>query len=360
VCDGWTVGGWRDARRGVGPLARMVAWAARAARFVVRDDGVSATRDETSRGAEYTPLWWRLLAGGVVLCALAGCSGHGASSVQQRRARRSSHRPSDPSTLTTSTTTPDSTTTMVAVPSTTPDGLPEVIAHGPRDRPLVALTFDSNLTDAMIAELDRGQVRSFYNAAVIDELDQMQVPATIFLAGKWIERYPEATRRLAADPLFELGSHSYAHRAFHLPCYGLGGLPEALMAPDVEHSEELLRQFTDRPSPYFRFPGGCYDATALRAIAPVGVTIIQYDVASGDAFGHSVSAIVDNTLRQAQNGSIVVMHITDGNTAPLTAYALPSIVHGLRARGFTLVKVSDLLGTDQRQPQGTQPLTTPR
>ncbi len=216
-------------------------------------------------------------------------------------------------------------------------------ASGPRDRPAVALTFDSNLTDAMIGELNAGKVASFANVAVIDELDRLQVPATIFLAGKWIERYPDLTRRLAADPLFELASHSYAHRAYRQPCYGLGTLAPPEMAADVALSEAVLRQFTTRPSPYFRFPGGCYDGTALRAIAPTGVTVIQYDLASGDAFGTSVRTIVGNVLANTHNGSIIVMHITGGNTAPLTAYAVPDVVAGLRQRGFQLVKISDLL-----------------
>jgi len=237
------------------------------------------------------------------------------------------------------------TTVPFTVPTTVPPppAVPPVFYNGPRDRPMVALTFDSNLTDAMIQELSSGKVASFANVAVIDELDQLQVPATIFLAGKWIERYPDLTRRLAADPLFELGSHSYAHEAFHQPCYGLGTLPAVGMAADVAHSEALLRQFTSRPTLYFRFPGGCFDQAALRAIAPTGVTVIQYDLPSGDAFGTSVPAIVRNVLTKTQPGSIIVMHITGGNTAPLTSDALPQVVAGLRQKGFTLVRLSDLL-----------------
>ena len=49
------------------------------------------------------------------------------------------------------------------------------------------------------------------------------------------------------------------------------------------------------------------------------------------------------TRCQARNGSIIVMHLTGGNTAPLTALALPAVVDGLRTRGFQLVKVSTLL-----------------
>ena len=54
-------------------------------------------------------------------------------------------------------------------------------------------------------------------------------------------------------------------------------------------------------------------------------------------------AIVNNVLANTHNGSIIVMHITGGNTAPLTAYAVPDVVFGLRQRGFELLKISDLL-----------------
>jgi len=242
---------------------------------------------------------------------------------------------------TTTTTVPPPTTMTTTLP---PRAIAPVVANGPRDRRAVALTFDSNLTDAMIQELHNGKVASFANVAVLDELDQMQVPATIFLAGKWIEQYPDVTRRIAADPFLEVGSHSYSHRAFHQPCYGLGTIRVADMADDVNRSEALLRQYSTRPTPYFRFPGGCYDEAALRAVGPTGVTVIQYDLPSGDAFGTNVNAIVRNVLGNTRNGAIVVMHITGGNTAPLTALALPPIVNGLRQRGFQLVRLSDLLG----------------
>ena len=47
-------------------------------------------------------------------------------------------------------------------------------------------------------------------------------------------------------------------------------------------------------------------------------------------------------LRQAHDGAIVVLHITQDN-APRTADALPAIIDGLRARSYRLVDLSDLL-----------------
>jgi peptidoglycan/xylan/chitin deacetylase (PgdA/CDA1 family) len=204
------------------------------------------------------------------------------------------------------------------------------------------LTFDSNMTDAMLQLLSSGKVKSYANVGVIDELQRSHTPATFFLAGKWVERYPELTRRIAADPGFELASHSYAHLGFTPRCYHLGVLPVDRMAADVEHSFRVLAPFGGRQTRYFRFPGGCYDTRALRAIAPTRCTVVQYDVVSGDAFTNDPSVIINNVLRHAHDGGIVVLHITQAN-APRTADALPAIIAGLHARGYQLARVSELL-----------------
>jgi len=92
--------------------------------------------------------------------------------------------------------------------------VPAVVTHGPSGRHRIALTFDSNMTDLMLHRLNTGQVDSYANTAVVDELAARHVPAALFLSGKWVQRYPGLTRRIAADPDFEVGSHSYAHRGF--------------------------------------------------------------------------------------------------------------------------------------------------
>jgi peptidoglycan/xylan/chitin deacetylase (PgdA/CDA1 family) len=224
-----------------------------------------------------------------------------------------------------------------------PLSLPEVINHGDRSKPLVALTFDSNMTATMLRDLNTGRVVRFVNDRVISELREKHVPATFFLSGLWVERYPDVAASLASDPLFEVGSHSYAHLGFRDHCYDLGHIDLARAAADVEHSESVLDRIAPQHTRYFRFPGGCYDAKSLAAIRAAHVQVVQYDVASGDAFGMNPTWMVANTLASVRNGSIVVMHITGGNRAPFTDRALPLIVEGLRTRGFTLVTLSQLI-----------------
>jgi peptidoglycan/xylan/chitin deacetylase (PgdA/CDA1 family) len=221
-------------------------------------------------------------------------------------------------------------------------GVPTVVSHGPSSGRRIALTFDSNMTEAMLRRLDAHQVDSYANPAVVDELQARDAPATFFLSGLWVQRYPELTRRIADNPRFELASHSNAHRGFTASCYTLDPLPADQMAADVERSFAVLAPFGGRQTRYFRFPGGCYDRAALRALAGTHTTVIQYDDVGDDPFNDDAAGITATVLAQAHAGAIVVLHITKGN-APRTADALPGVIDGLRARGYHLVTLSELL-----------------
>ncbi|MCF2531260.1 polysaccharide deacetylase family protein [Yinghuangia soli] len=224
-----------------------------------------------------------------------------------------------------------------------PDGLPQVFTNGPRDRPRVALTFDGDMTVGMRGRLADGRTASYDNAELLAKLRRLHAPATFFLTGLWIDTYPQQARGIATDPLFEVASHSLTHRGFAGQCYGLGKVPDAEMAGEAQAPFDRLRDVAGaRTVPYFRFPGGCLDAAALRGIAPAGLTPVQWDVVSGDADGASGAAIAQRVLAQVRNGSVVVMHNSLGPAAH-TADAIEAIVEGLRAKGYELVRVSDLV-----------------
>ncbi len=238
-----------------------------------------------------------------------------------------------------------------------PKGLPSVVNSGPADRPRVALTFDADMTPAMLRRLHTGEVGSYYNATLIAELRRRKVPATLFLTGLWMQHYPDVTRELAADPLFELGTHTWQHGAFTARCYGLPVTPPSQMLEEVLRAQRLLDELAgDRSTRLFRFPGGCYDRAALRAIAPAGVTVVQFDVPGGDGFQPRPAAIVRAVVSGARNGSIVVLHMNGANTSPRTADAVGPIAQRLRRQGYVLTTVSGLFTPD---PQPPTPLREP-
>ncbi|MER7165019.1 polysaccharide deacetylase family protein [Micromonospora sp. NPDC000207] len=230
-----------------------------------------------------------------------------------------------------------------SVPGASPVGSrPPVVDHGPRRGDLVALTFDADMTEAMRYQLRSGAVRSYANLAIIDLLERERVPATFFLTGMWVEQYPEVTRRLADNPRFELANHTYAHHAFVRDCYGLPYRPAEALTADASRTFDVIAPYGGRQTRYFRFPGLCHDRAALRALAPLGVTVVDGDVVSGDPFATAWQPIVKAVLDGVRPGSVIVLHVTEAN-APMTDEALPHILAGLAERGLTPAPLSEVL-----------------
>jgi peptidoglycan-N-acetylglucosamine deacetylase len=212
-------------------------------------------------------------------------------------------------------------------------------------RKLIALTFD-------LCE-QPGEVAG-YDGAIIDYLRRENIKATFFAGGKWLRSHEERARQLMADPLFEIGSHSEAHRNFR----GLEGdrLANEILGP--QRSYEMIRArltkaqcvredpaAESRIAPrirLFRFPYGACNPLSLQAVHDQGLRAIQWDVATGDpAPNVSAAAIVHAMVARAHPGAIILTHANGRGWH--TAEALPLAVPKLRKMGFEFVTVSELL-----------------
>jgi peptidoglycan-N-acetylglucosamine deacetylase len=221
--------------------------------------------------------------------------------------------------------------------------VPQIVTHSRRDRRRVALTFDADLTSAMRARLAAGTVSSYADMRIVEHLVTTGTPATFFFTGLWMETYPEQTRRIARHNLFELATHSQTHRGFREGCFTLGLVRPEEMYTEVTQPIATLRKLTGRTSRLFRFPGGCHTPEALGVARSAGVTVVHWDVDSGDAFCDSADFIVDKVATGVQPGSIILCHI-GGPNAPRTSDALPRILTALADLDVEPVTISELLG----------------
>ncbi|MEU7590517.1 polysaccharide deacetylase family protein [Micromonospora sp. NPDC049230] len=281
------------------------------------------------------PLWGVLVAAAVL--GSAACSASRVPPTERPAFVGSSETTAAPSV---SATAPQGAS---AVPGATRVGTrAPVVDHGPRRGNRVALTFDADMTDAMLASLRAGRVTSYANLRILDLLERDEVPATFFLTGKWVQRYPDVTKRIAGNPRFELANHTYGHAAFTADCYDLPSLPVDKLAGDVAKTFEVIKPYGGRQTRYFRFPGLCHDAATLDALAPLGVTVVDGDVVSGDPFATAWKPLVRAVLDHVRPGSVVIMHVTEANAA-MTDEALPHILAGLRERGLEPAPLSEVL-----------------
>jgi peptidoglycan/xylan/chitin deacetylase (PgdA/CDA1 family) len=203
-------------------------------------------------------------------------------------------------------------------------GHPDVLDHGPRDAMKLALTFDACSTTE----------EKKYDERIVNALVQHRVPATLFIGGSWARDEAEALKALAKNPLFELGNHTYSHP--HLTWKTDDRIRE-----ELARTQEEIAGITGVKPALFRPPFGEYDDRVVQIAKELGLKTVEYDLPSGDP-GAPTDKLVEWVVREAKPGSIVVMHLN--HVTFHTADALPEIIAGLRARGFTFVKVSDLAG----------------
>ncbi len=185
-----------------------------------------------------------------------------------------------------------------------------------------------------------------YDARIIALLRETSTEATLFITGLWAKTYPSQARSFASDPLFELANHSWDHRAFRSPCYGLAAVTtDSARRRQISRTVAYLRELTGVTTRHFRFPGGCHSSSDVSLVYDEAHIPVQWDVVSGDPFQTDASVIVDNVLQGTRGGSIIVMHMNGRPNAPKTYRALRTIIPELKSRGYRFVTLSTLLGS---------------
>jgi peptidoglycan-N-acetylglucosamine deacetylase len=183
--------------------------------------------------------------------------------------------------------------------------------------------------------------------AIVDWLVDHDVHATIFMTGAMAENpNTDAGRQVLAlvqahPDLFTLGNHSYTHRDFRT-------LSSAQIAEELRRTEAAIAPYCSQDlHPFFRPPNGGYDTDVLEAVGAAGyrytvtweIDTIDWRPIKNDPPGPTADDIVGKVLGNAQNGSIVLMHLGGYETYD----ALPRMVAGLRDAGFHLVTLDQLL-----------------
>ncbi len=215
----------------------------------------------------------------------------------------------------------------LALGMTSPGPVAAPVEHGPRTGNRVALTFDACTTTREATPFD---------ARIPAILRSLHAPATLFVGGGWAGSERSELASLSRDSLFEIANHAFHHP--HLTRLGEDGIRSELV-----RAQDEIATVTGRRPVLFRAPYGELDERVVRVASSLGLTTVEYDLPSGDPDPHaSASRLVEWVVGRARPGSIVVLHMNHPRFH--TAEALPGIVTGLRARGFELVTVGQLLG----------------
>lgn len=204
--------------------------------------------------------------------------------------------------------------------------LATVLSHGNEDDKVVALTFDDGF--------DPKTTRK-----ILDVLQRYHVNATFFPTGRAILGSPGVWRDIVAAG-FPIGDHTHNHPTLSDLCY-------RQQLTELQRQARAVRSTLRIPvQPYMRPPYEAWNRTTRIATTAAGQqAVVLWNIDTRDWAGSTVKTITRRALH-GENGAIVLMHTTVGDTA----IALPDIIRGYLARGFRFVTIGQLLGIDGPVP----------
>lgn len=190
----------------------------------------------------------------------------------------------------------------------------QVVRRGPEGRRRVALTFDDG--------------PSSYTPQILKILRERKAKATFFMLGQQVAANPSAARRVLAAG-HELANHSYSHPM--LPSFS-----------ELSSANRVIRRATGFKPCLFRPPYGALNSSVISSARTLGMKSVLWDIDTVD-WSSPGSAAIRARGSDAGRGSIVLMH-DGGGPRSQTVEALPGMIGNLRARGYRLVTVTQLLG----------------
>jgi peptidoglycan/xylan/chitin deacetylase (PgdA/CDA1 family) len=193
----------------------------------------------------------------------------------------------------------------------------------------VALSFDDGPSDS--------------TPEVLEILDAYSARATFFVIGSWVERLPEIVRD-AAGRGHEIANHTWSH-ADGDRIRELGTLRD-----EVARTNAVIAETLAAPPKLLRPPYGSDPGRYARVAADCGLeATVLWSVQTFDwQDPEDASSIVEQVAAEAEPGAIVLFHDghrlkNDERPRRPTVAALPQALDWLRANGYEMTTVSELL-----------------
>lgn len=201
-----------------------------------------------------------------------------------------------------------------------------------------ALTFDACGAPQL------GIPGSGVDTALIDFLRTNHVPATLFLNKRWIEENADYAKELAADPLFEIGSHGTRHLPLSVSgqsAYGsIGTLDPGDAYDEVVGNIETFTKLTGHPPRWFRSGTAHCDEVAVQIVHDIGQQVVNFAV-NADWGTTATTDQVTSLLDTVKPGDIVISHMNrpEHETAEGYERGLAAVL----AKGLKPVRLSEYL-----------------
>ena len=196
--------------------------------------------------------------------------------------------------------------------------------RGPAGGRRIALTFDDGPDPA-------------WTPRIAELLAARDVPGTFFMVGRRAAAHPAVVRRLV-ETGHEIASHGWSHRSLWL-------CGPRRTADEVLRAQERLAELSGAAPRFFRPPWGMVNAALFGVLRRAHLRCVLWSIQPEGLRSCAPEAQAAYVVDHAHPGAVVDLHDADGlpGAPERLAAALPAMIDGLRARGYTLTTLTDLL-----------------
>jgi peptidoglycan/xylan/chitin deacetylase (PgdA/CDA1 family) len=177
---------------------------------------------------------------------------------------------------------------------------------------------------------------------LVEFLIREQIPATLFINGRWIDANPELFRQLAANPLFEIANHGIRHKPASVTgrsVYGIAGTKDVgEVVEEIELNARKIEAISGVRPKLYRSGTAYYDEVSVRISQGLGHEVAGYSLL-GDAGATFSAAQVKATLLKAIPGDIALLHMNHPEAG--TGEGIIAAVPELKKMGFRFVRMSE-------------------
>lgn len=178
-----------------------------------------------------------------------------------------------------------------------------------------------------------------YTPLILETLHKNGVPATFFVLGAQVDRYPKVMQWIKKAG-HEIGNHGYHH-------YDLNKLTEQEIYDEIKRAEKSIYRATGVLSQYYRPAGGVMTHDVVNAVQSSGYDLIHWSVDPRDwSLERTASVIANSVKKNVTSGDIVLFH-DGGLNQRQTLTALQDLIADLRAKGYKFVTISQLMDTSK-------------
>ena len=149
----------------------------------------------------------------------------------------------------------------------------------------------------------------FSTGEYLDILETYNIPATFFLIGIHVEKYPDQAKMII-DSKNELGLHSYSHKQ-------LTKMAPDYIKIDFQDSLTAINNIAETDIRFFRPPFGDFNDTIIEAAKDHDLITILWCVDPRDWKINDPQQIAKHVIQNAENGSIILLH--EGRQSTLEA-----------------------------------------